>query len=163
MSVADDRPGPDGPGPGGQQADPDAIDGTDDGELVVPPPNITVRLAAAALGLEAVVVFFAALVAIGLTVPAEDGLSRTTLLVGGLVLAVVFVLAAGIVRRPGGIAIGWVLQLVLIALGLVVPVMFVLGALFLLMWLWFLRLGKRVDGDRRRWAADLAAGGTGRD
>lgn len=156
MSVADDQPvGPVGP-------DDDADDAVD-GELVVPPPNIRVRLAAAALALEAVVVFFAALVAIGLTVPGEGGLSRTTLLVGGLVLAAVFILGAGIVRRPGGIAIGWVLQLVLIALGLVVPVMFVIGALFLLMWLWFLRLGTRVDGDRRRWAADLAAGGTGRD
>ncbi len=152
MSVAGDGPGDDGTG-----------GSADDGELVVPPPNITVRLAAAALGLEAVVVFFAALVAVGLTVPGDGGLSRTALLVGGVVLAVVFVLAAGIVRRPGGIAIGWVLQLVLVALGLVVPVMFVMGVLFAAMWLWFLRIGTKIDGDRRRWAADLAAGGTGRD
>ena len=133
-----------------------------DGDVYeVPPPTMTVRLMAAALGLEAVVVFFAALTAIGLS--DGTGPSRTTLLVGGAVLAVVFVLGAAVVRRPGGAAIGWALQAVLVALGFVVSAMFAVGALFTLMWLWFLRLGHRVDADRRRWAADLAAGGTGRD
>lgn len=136
-------------------------DGGGDDVREVPPPTMTVRLMAAALGLEAVVVFFAALTAIGLS--DGTGPSRTALLVGGSVLAVVFVLAAGLVRRPGGVAIGWALQLVLVALGFVVTAMFVVGVLFTLMWLWFLALGRRVDADRRRWAADLAAGGTGRD
>lgn len=132
-----------------------------DAPLAVPPPTMTPRLLAAALALEAIVVFFAALTAVGLS--DGTGPSRATLLIGGGALAVVFLLGAAVVRRPGGVAIGWALQLVLIATGLVVTAMFVVGALFALMWLWFLALGHRVDTDRRRWAADLAAGGTGRD
>lgn len=132
-----------------------------DAPLVVPPPTMTPRLLAAALALEAIVVFFAALTAVGLS--DGTGPARSTLLIGGGVLAVVFFAAAAVVRRPGGVAIGWALQLVLIATGLVVTAMFFVGALFTLMWLWFLRLGHRVDADRRRWAADLAAGGPGRD
>ncbi len=142
---------------------------TDDGPppevpLEVPPPTMTARLAAAALLLEAFVVFLATLVATRfVAAPAQPGgPSVTAVLVVGGVLALVFLLASGVVRRPGGVAVGTVLQGVLVALGFVVPAMFVVGLLFAGLWAWLVWIGQRVDRDRRRWAADLAAGGTGR-
>jgi len=99
--------------------------------------------------LEAFVVFFATLVAASLApVP------TATAWVGGLLLTVACILGAGLVRRPGGIAIGWVLQGLVLATGFWVPAMFVLGAVFLLIWVWFLLLGARIDRDRARWARE---------
>jgi len=107
------------------------------------------RLAAICLGLEAFVVFFATLVAASLApVP------TATAWIAGLVLTVACILGAGLVRRPGGIAVGWVLQGLVLATGFWVPAMFALGGIFLLIWVWFLLLGNRIDRDRARWARD---------
>ena len=65
-------------------------------------------------------------------------------------------------RRPGGVLVGTVLQVLLVATGVFVPAMFGVGAIFALMWFWLVGIGRKVDADRRRWAADLAAGGTGK-
>jgi len=104
---------------------------------------VTARLAASVLVLEAFLVFFAVLAASRLT-DAPAGLVWG----GGLGLAVVLLLSSGLVRRPWGIALGWVLQLVVLLGGLVLPAMFALGGLFVLVWFGMLRLGRKVDGDR---------------
>ena len=43
----------------------------------------------------------------------------------------------------------------------VVTSMFLVGLLFAGLWAWLVWIGRKVDRDRRRWAAELAAGGRG--
>ncbi|MFF4171162.1 DUF4233 domain-containing protein [Streptomyces sp. NPDC001744] len=72
--------------------------------------------------------------------------------------AMVFsVLLCGMVTRPGGVQLGWALQIGLIASGFVVPVMFFLGALFAVLWWASVHYGRKVDGIKARWAAAQAA------
>lgn len=95
------------------------------------------------LVLEACVVLFAALVAYGLEV-AEP--RQVWLLGGGLALSLL--LAAGLLRQPGGYVVGSVLQVAVVAGGLLVPLMFVVGGVFALLWIAALRLGARIDRER---------------
>ncbi|MEJ5915265.1 DUF4233 domain-containing protein [Pseudokineococcus sp. 1T1Z-3] len=104
---------------------------------------MTPRLAAAVLVLEAFLVFFAVLAAHQLS-DVPTGLVWG----GGLGLVVALVLASGLLRRPGGLALGWALQVLVVLGGLVLPAMFVLGGLFVVLWFFMLRLGRRVDADR---------------
>lgn len=96
-------------------------------------------IAAAVLVFEGLVVFFATLVALDLS-SLEDG---TVWWVGGTV-SVLCVLAAGLLRRRWGYAVGSVLQVLVVATGLVVPVMFVLGVIFAALWFLALHLGRKV-------------------
>ena len=61
---------------------------------------------------------------------------------GAAVLALV---AAGLMRRPVGYPLGWLTQLVAVALGLLTATMYVIGALFLALWLTSFLLGRRLD------------------
>jgi len=66
--------------------------------------------------------------------------------VAGGVLAAVAVLLAAVVGRPGQgwtLAAGSLLQVAVIATGLVVPAMFVLGAVFAVLWATAIWLGLR--------------------
>jgi hypothetical protein len=112
------------------------------------------------LVLEAFVLFFAALVAKDLS-----NLSVGTAVGGGAVLALLCVLVAGGLRYRGGYAAGWVLQLVMIVTGFVVPMMFGIGILFTALWAASLFVGTKVERERAFVAARLAererASGTG--
>lgn len=104
------------------------------------------RLLATCLVLEAFVVFFATLVA--------SALSRVpdaTVWTVGLVLVAVCLLAAGLVRRPGGVVVGWVVQVLVLGTAVVVPAMAVLGVVFAALYGWFVVLGGRIDRDRAAW------------
>ncbi|GCE78259.1 DUF4233 domain-containing protein [Cellulomonas biazotea] len=100
------------------------------------------------LVLEAGVVFFATLVAYGLRV-ADPALVWGV--GGGLV--VLLVILAGLVGRPGGYVAGSVAQGLVLACGFVVPMMFVVGAVFVAMWVYCLRVGGRIDRERAEWDA----------
>lgn len=100
------------------------------------------------LVLEAFVVFFATLVAYGLRV--AD--TATVWWVGGA-LTVVLLVLGGWVGRPGGYVAGSVAQVVVLACGFVVPMMFVVGAVFAAMWVFSLRVGGRIDRERAEWDA----------
>lgn len=89
---------------------------------------------------EALVVVFAVLVAKDLS-----DVSNRTLLIGGGAFAVVAILVAGSLSRPGAYAVGGVLQGLLIASGFVLPAMFVVGAIFLALWITCLVLARRVE------------------
>ncbi|MBU4215074.1 MAG: DUF4233 domain-containing protein [Actinobacteria bacterium] len=108
--------------------------------------------ASTVLGLEALVVFFATLVAFGLRV-APPGVVWTA----GAVLAVALVLMAGSVRRPGGYLAGSVGQAFLVAAALVVPLMAVIAVIFVVLWVLALVLGGRVDAERAAWDAEHVA------
>jgi hypothetical protein len=132
---------------------PAADPGTDGPEATPPgrPPRPAKQLfASTVLVLEAFVVFFAALVAFGLRL-AEPGQVAA---VGGA-LALTALLAAGLVRKRVGYVLGWAVQACLLVSGLVLPAMFVIGAVFLVLWVAGLRVGGRIDRER---AERLAAG-----
>lgn len=96
-------------------------------------------IAAAVLVFEGMVVLFATLVALDLSA-VDDG---TLWAVGGG-LSVLCVVAAGLLRRPWGYAVGSALQVAVVAAGLVVPVMFFLGLLFAGLWFFALHLARKV-------------------
>lgn len=111
--------------------------------LVTAPGQTTSRMAALVLCLESLLVFFATLVAFRLS-----HLPSTTVWIGGLGLALLCLLTSGVVRRPGGMAIGGLLQVLVLLTGLVVPAMWVTGAAFVILWLWLGWIGQRIDRSR---------------
>jgi hypothetical protein len=100
-------------------------------------------MCAAILVLEGIVLFLTGVVMIGVT---DLGTGRSLLIGGGL--AVLCLVAAGMLGRPGGYPLGWLVQLVSVALGLVVPVMFFVGAIFAVLWVTAYVLGVRIDQER---------------
>ena len=98
------------------------------------------RLAATVLVFEALVVFFGSLVAMRLSSLAPG----TALALGGG-LALACLVTAGLLRFHWAYALGWVLQVLIIASGFVVPTMFFLGTVFALIWVWALRTGRRLQ------------------
>ena len=106
-------------------------------------------MCAAVLSLEAIT--------LGLTTPVMISISDVstgTALAVGLGLVVACVLVAGLLRRPWAYALGWAIQVAAVALGFVVGIMFVLGAIFALLWGMADLLGRRIDRER---AAAFAA------
>ena len=95
---------------------------------------------AAVLGLEALVTLL-----IPRTIAFTTGLGpvRTSICIG---LAVVLVAAAGLVRRPWGIAVGSALQVAFLATGVLIATMFLVGALFIAVWLRVLMFRHEVVG-----------------
>ncbi|MFJ5259735.1 DUF4233 domain-containing protein [Streptomyces sp. NPDC088387] len=59
----------------------------------------------------------------------------------------------GLVTRPGGVALGWGLQALLVASGFVVPTMFFMGAMFAALWWASVHYGRKIDEARARFAA----------
>jgi hypothetical protein len=113
-------------------------------------------MCAGMLVLQAIVLFLTGVVTIGST---DIGTSRSLLLGGAL--ALLCVVAAGLLGRPGGYALGWLVQVVSIGLGFLVPAMFFVGALFAVLWAAAYVLGTRMDLERgeralleERWRAE---------
>jgi hypothetical protein len=100
-------------------------------------------MCAAMLVLQAVVLFLTGVVSVGMT-----DLGAGAALGMGLGLAVLCVLAAGLLRTSVGYALGWLVQVVSIALGFVVPLMFFLGVVFAALWVGAYVLGARIDRER---------------
>jgi hypothetical protein len=80
------------------------------------------------------------------------------------VLALLLLLGSGVVRRPGGVWVGWVLQVLVILSGLIVTPMAVLGAIFLGVWVVGVIYGAKGDAAaarnaaaERAWAAEQKA------
>jgi hypothetical protein len=59
--------------------------------------------------------------------------------------ALLAVVAAGLLRNQVGYVLGWLTQLAGLALGLLTPTMFIVGALFAAVWVLAFALGKRLD------------------
>jgi hypothetical protein len=99
------------------------------------------------LVLEAVVLFFASLTMFGLKV-FEPAFPAWVALPAGGVLILVFLATTAVLRYRWGIAIGWVLQAGLIALGILTPFMYVVGGGFALLWIYCFTRGRRIDRAR---------------
>ena len=111
----------------------------------VTPPGRSPRrgMCAAVLGLEAVTV--------GLTTPvmiSVSDLSAGTALGLGVGLMVACLVVAGMLRAEWAYYLGWAVQAAAVALGLLVPLMFFLGALFALLWGTAYFLGRRIERER---------------
>ncbi|MBF0686686.1 MAG: DUF4233 domain-containing protein [Cellulomonas sp.] len=98
--------------------------------------------------LEAFVVGFATLVAYGLRVAPP----ATVWTLGGVTF-VILVLLSGYVGRPGGYVAGSFAQLAVLGFGVLVPMMYGVGAVFVVLWVVSLRLGARIDRERAAWDA----------
>lgn len=101
------------------------------------------QFASTILTLEAFVVFFVVLVAYGLRVAPP-----VTLWAAGGALVLSLLLVAGMLRWPAGYVAGSVLQVLVLATGLVVPMSWVVGGIFVVLWVIALRLGARIDRER---------------
>ena len=63
-------------------------------------------------------------------------------------------LLAGMLRGGGPTPLGWVIQVAAVALGFLVPLMFVLGGVFALLWGTAYFLGRKIERERAAaWAA----------
>ena len=117
----------------------------------------TRTMAASTLVFEALVVFFAGLVAMQLS-----SLSRGVALGLASGLAVACLLTAGMLRHPAGYVVGSVLQVAVVGFGFWVPAMFFIGAVFAVLWFVSLRVGRRLEAEiAARDAAGEAAGEAG--
>ncbi len=120
-----------------------------DSDLVIRPRRpARQQFGAVVLQLEAFLVLFATLVAFGLRV--ADPVAVWT--VGGA-LAVVLLLLSGMLRSPGGYVAGSVVQVLVVAFGVLVPMMYALGGIFVVLWVVALRLGSRIDRERAEFDA----------
>ena len=100
-------------------------------------------MCAAVLSLEAIT--------LGLTVPVMITLtdvSTSTALALGLGLAVACLVLAGLLRSEWAYGAGWVIQLAAIGMGFLVPMMFLLGAIFALLWGTAVFLGRKIERER---------------
>lgn len=108
-------------------------------------------LGASVLALEAIVVILAipVVVVVG-TVPVPPWLG----IGAGVLLAASLVMLARYVTRPWAVAVGWVLQVLVILTGFLAPPwMFIVGGIFALLWGVAIKLGRQVD-QARAGAAD---------
>lgn len=106
--------------------------------------RMTRRFAGVVVGSQSVVVFFGALVAYALARSRGES-AHTTYLWVGIVLAVLCIVAAGTLRRPWGVTLGWAIQLATIASAVIVPMMLIVGIVFLALWTTGLVQGRRMD------------------
>lgn len=104
------------------------------------------------LAFESFVVFFATLVAFGLKV--ADGPVVWAI---GLSLAFILIATPAILGRKFSYAFGWFLQVVVVALGIWVPLMYVVGAIFVCLWAWGMIAGSTIDKARSVFEKNLAA------
>ncbi len=100
-------------------------------------------MCAAVLSLEAIAVALSTPVMIAIS-----DIRPAVALPVGLGLAVLCVLVAGMLRRESAYALGHVLQVAAIALGLLAPLMFVIGGIFALLWGTAYGLGRRIESER---------------
>jgi hypothetical protein len=110
--------------------------------------STTESLLSIVLLLEAILLFFVTLVVFGLKI-----LSPALAFGGGAAFVVVILLTIALLRWPIGVAIGWVIQLALIALGLLTPIMYVIGAGFAAFWIWCFVRARQIDRTRREYLA----------
>ena len=108
------------------------------------PGTLTRRLCATTLLAQAMSVFFGALVAWRLAQTTGDPRAGAYLW-GGLALTALCVLAAGALRGRWGVRLGWLVQFLTLAAGVVLPAMLVVAGLFGFLWWLCLTQGIRMD------------------
>jgi hypothetical protein len=111
--------------------------------------TLTESLLTIVLTLEAILVFFIALTVFGL-----HAVTPAVAFGGGAALAAVLLIATRVMRYSWGVWIGWVLQLVILSTGLVLPALYVVALLFIAMWIYCFVRGRHVDRQNLALRAD---------
>ncbi|MFE2299338.1 DUF4233 domain-containing protein [Streptomyces sp. NPDC059445] len=109
-------------------------------------------LCASTLISEFLVIGFAGLVAMK-----DPDLSTATVWTVCGILMALSVLLCGMITRPGGVQLGWALQILLIAGGFFVPSMYILGVAFAALWWASVHYGRKIDEAKARFAAQAQA------
>ncbi|WP_445443938.1 DUF4233 domain-containing protein [Clavibacter sp. km1a] len=108
------------------------------------PPRTTVEiLGSIVMGFQVIVVFLASLVAFGL-----EALPALPALGGGALLVLAMLTVVGSLRTRAGIRAGWVVQVLVVLTGLVLPAMYAVGGFFLLLWVYAMVQGTRIDREK---------------
>ncbi|MFH5822467.1 DUF4233 domain-containing protein [Georgenia sp. AZ-5] len=116
-----------------------------------PPGSARRQFAATVLVSEVLIVLFASLAAFALDLAAPAQVWGV-----GAVVMVACAVAAGLLRTRAGYVIGSAVQLLLLAAGFVLAMMFVVGLIFTVLWVVSLQVGGRIDAERReRHAAEV--------
>jgi hypothetical protein len=89
----------------------------------------------------------------GLVAMKDPDLSTSTVWTVCGIAMFLSVVLCGVVTRPGGVALGWALQIALVASGFFVPMMFILGVVFAALWWASVHFGRKVDEAKARFAA----------
>ncbi|MFE0457714.1 DUF4233 domain-containing protein [Kitasatospora sp. NPDC058965] len=97
---------------------------------------------------EVFVILFAACVAMRMT----DVSTAVIWTVSGVAM-LLCVLLCGVITRPGAVAVGWGLQVALIAGGLLLPTLYGLGVVFAGLWWCSVHYGRKIDAIRAERAA----------
>lgn len=100
-------------------------------------------MCAAILGLEAI--------SLGLVTPVLvtiNDLPLATALWIGLGLTVSCIVVAGLLRAEWAYGLGWAIQVAAVAVGFMVPIMFVVGGIFGLLWGIAYFLGRKIERER---------------
>lgn len=111
--------------------------------------KFTWRMLATVLAGQALAIFFGALVARALA-SADGRAGAPTLLWLGSGLAVLSILAAGLMRRPYGVTLGWLVQVATWVSAVVLPMMVGVGLIFTALWFVCLVQGHRIDSQTAR-------------
>ncbi len=106
--------------------------------------KFTWRMCALVLAAQSVIVFFGALVAWGIGSAEKAGAATAYLWVGSAV-AVLCVVAAGLMRTAYGVTLGWLIQVGTLAAAVIVPLMALVGLIFGGLWVVCLVQGHRID------------------
>jgi hypothetical protein len=112
--------------------------------------KFTFRMLATVLGGQSICILLGALVARALAATDGGSGSSTAYLVVGLGLGALCIVAAGLMRRPWGVTLGWAVQALTLLSALVVPMMLVVGLFFLALWVTCLVKGAQVDAEMAR-------------
>jgi hypothetical protein len=90
----------------------------------------------------------------GLVAMKDPGLSTGTVWTVSGIAMVLSILLCGMITRPGGVQLGWALQIALIASGVFVPTMFFMGAVFAALWWASVHYGRKIDEAKARFSAE---------
>ena len=113
-----------------------------------------VMFASTVLLLEAFVALFGTLAVFGLR---RDEFPPALIFGVGAALFLVLVFTCAVLSKPWGVALGWLLQLVLILAGIVEPAMYLVGVLFAAAWWYGIRTGIRIDREAAQRDREQAA------
>ena len=107
--------------------------------------KFTFRLLAMALFGQAIILSFFALVARGNAIADDRPDDGQQLLWVGLGLALLALVASGLMRRPFGVTLGWLVQALTWASAVVVPAMIGVAVVFTALWVLLLLQGSKID------------------
>lgn len=105
-----------------------------------PRRSVKRMLGSIVLGFESLVMFLAALVVFGL-----GALPPVPALVGGGLFCVALVATAALLSHQWAFIVGWVLQVLILATAILVPLMLIVAAMFGGMWVYCMIRGGAID------------------